>query len=84
VTSPNNRSIPLHVLIVGAGIVGLTIAQGCRRQGIPFTIFEGDESRESRPQGWAVTLHWCLDSLRRTIGPELSGKLLEVTIHVDN
>lgn len=43
----------MHVLIVGAGIVGLTIAQGCRENGIPFTIFERDE-KGSRAQGWAL------------------------------
>lgn len=62
----------MHVLIIGGGIVGLVIAQGCRENGIPFTVFEQDE-KGSREQGWAVTLHWCLPSLERTIGPVLSA-----------
>ncbi|KAH6681818.1 hypothetical protein B0J14DRAFT_223642 [Halenospora varia] len=71
---------PLHVLIAGAGVVGLTIAQGCRQNGISYSIFERDEHRASRPQGWAVTLHWCLNSLRRTIGPELAQKIPETAV----
>jgi hypothetical protein len=47
----------LRVLIAGAGVVGLTIAQGCKRHGIPFTIFERDARGDARKQGWALTLH---------------------------
>lgn len=64
----------MHVLIAGGGIVGLTIAQGCRENGIPYTLFERD-TEGSRSQGWALTLHWCLDALERTIGPERAAKL---------
>lgn len=62
------------VLIIGAGIVGLTIAQGCRENGIPFEIFERDKGG-SRSQGWALTFHWCLPSLERTIGARLAALL---------
>lgn len=33
---------PMKVLIVGGGIVGLTIAQGCRENGISYELFERD------------------------------------------
>ena len=72
-------SKPLHVLIAGAGVVGLTIAQGCRQHGIPFTIFEQVPDRNSRSEGWALTLHWSLRSIRRTIGPELTKQLSSVS-----
>ncbi|KAJ4420294.1 hypothetical protein N0V85_000643 [Neurospora sp. IMI 360204] len=47
----------LHVLIIGAGLGGLTFAQGLRKQGISFQIFERDTSAEARGQGYAVGLH---------------------------
>ena len=42
------------VLIIGAGIAGLSLAQILRKQGISFEIFERDDGNHS--QGWAVAL----------------------------
>jgi len=72
---------PLHVLIAGAGIVGLTLAQGCRQNGIRYTLFERDERKDERPQGWSLLLHWCLDALERTAGPEVVALLPGVSCH---
>ena len=47
----------MHVLIVGAGVGGLSLAQSLRRQGISFEIFERDNDSESRFQGWAIAMH---------------------------
>lgn len=39
----------MHVIIAGGGIVGLTIAQGCRENGIRYTVFEqGTQGQESQ------------------------------------
>ena len=48
----------LKVLIIGGGLGGLACAQGLRKHGIPYEIFERDESPNSRTQGWALSLHW--------------------------
>jgi len=48
-------------LIIGAGIVGLTLAQFLRQMNVPFVIFERDRVDETRSQGWGLTLHWALD-----------------------
>jgi hypothetical protein len=56
------------VLIIGAGVVGLTLAQGCREAGIPFQIFEQHDESSARSQRWGLSLHWSLKSLERTIG----------------
>jgi 2-polyprenyl-6-methoxyphenol hydroxylase-like FAD-dependent oxidoreductase len=66
------------VLIIGAGVVGLTLAQGCREAGIPFQIFEQNEEKSKRNEGWGLSLHWSLKSLERTIGHELAARLPEV------
>ncbi|KAH8646774.1 hypothetical protein BX600DRAFT_155724 [Xylariales sp. PMI_506] len=70
---------PMHVMIAGGGIVGLTIAQGCRENGIPYTVYERDLEGE-RSQGWSITLHWCLQALERTIGPQRSARLPESVV----
>lgn len=44
----------MHVLIVGGGLGGLSLAQALRKKGISFEVFERDESAEARFQGWAI------------------------------
>ena len=48
------------VLIIGAGVGGLTLAQALRQKGVPFEIFERDAAADARPQGWGITLHQCV------------------------
>ena len=50
------------VLIVGAGLGGLVLAQALRRYGISFEIFERDHDQLSRSQGWAILLQWFVQS----------------------
>lgn len=47
----------MHVLILGAGPGGLTLAQCLRKRGISFEIFDRDEDANARFQGWALGLH---------------------------
>ena len=46
-----------HVLIVGAALAGLTLAQSLRQQGITFDIFERDSAIDARAGGWAIAIH---------------------------
>lgn len=47
----------MHVIIVGAGIGGLVLAQSLRKQGISFEVFERDVDKKERFQGWAIVIH---------------------------
>ena len=46
----------LPVLIMGAGISGLCLAQYLHKHAIPFVVFERDPSSEHRPQGYRLKL----------------------------
>ncbi|EIN10427.1 FAD/NAD(P)-binding domain-containing protein [Punctularia strigosozonata HHB-11173 SS5] len=63
-----------HVLIIGAGLVGLTIAQGLKHRGIRATVFERDTDG-GRSQGWGLTIHWGLKALEHLLPSELFDQL---------
>ena len=48
---------PEPILIIGAGLGGLALAQALHRKQIPFRIFERDVQHGVREQGWAISLH---------------------------
>jgi 2-polyprenyl-6-methoxyphenol hydroxylase-like FAD-dependent oxidoreductase len=45
-----------NVIIIGAGVGGLTLAQGLHRSGIPVTVYERDADVDSRGQGYRIHL----------------------------
>jgi 2-polyprenyl-6-methoxyphenol hydroxylase-like FAD-dependent oxidoreductase len=59
---------PFHVVIIGGGIGGLTLAQGLKKAGISVAVYERDHTPSSRLQGYRVhinpagslALHACL------------------------
>ncbi|KAF2703771.1 putative monooxygenase [Pleomassaria siparia CBS 279.74] len=55
------------IIIIGAGVVGLTLAHGLKRSNIPFQIYERDSSISSRGQGWAITIHWALPFIQEML-----------------
>ncbi|KAG4411684.1 hypothetical protein IFR04_015182 [Cadophora malorum] len=69
------------VLIVGAGVVGLVLAQALKKQGIAFIIFDRDEHINARGHGWGITIHWALEALKNCLPSSLFEKLN--TIQVD-
>ncbi|CAO2658299.1 Nn.00g060220.m01.CDS01 [Neocucurbitaria sp. VM-36] len=63
-------TIEKPIIIIGAGIVGLTLAHGLKKSNIPFKIYERDSSISSRGQGWAITIHWALPFLQEMLSSE--------------
>lgn len=53
--TPDNTNYP-HLAIIGAGIGGIALAVACLHRGIPFTLFERDNSFDDRAQGYGLTL----------------------------
>jgi 2-polyprenyl-6-methoxyphenol hydroxylase-like FAD-dependent oxidoreductase len=46
------QSIPSPVLVAGAGVSGLALAQGLVKRGIDVRIFERDPENDTRTQGY--------------------------------
>jgi 2-polyprenyl-6-methoxyphenol hydroxylase-like FAD-dependent oxidoreductase len=46
-----------HVVIIGAGLGGLCLAQGLHRAGIDFTVCERDEQAVARQQGYRIHIN---------------------------
>ncbi|GGP56318.1 NAD(P)-binding protein [Streptomyces melanogenes] len=47
----------LRVIVIGAGLGGLALAQGLRRDGIDVSVYERDASPTSRRQGYRLRLN---------------------------
>ncbi|GJJ03215.1 FAD-dependent oxidoreductase [Duganella rhizosphaerae] len=61
-----------HVAIIGAGLGGLCLAQGLKRRGIPFDVFERDAALDSRSQGYRLRINADGQAaLRECLSPQL-------------
>ncbi|WP_432725942.1 FAD-dependent oxidoreductase [Variovorax sp. W6] len=61
-----------HVSIIGAGLGGLCLAQGLRRAGISFDVYERDRAAASRSQGYRIRIDADgQEALSRCLPPEL-------------
>jgi 2-polyprenyl-6-methoxyphenol hydroxylase-like FAD-dependent oxidoreductase len=48
---------PIKVMIIGAGTVGLCLAQGLKSHNIAFEVFERDQSPTDRLQGYRLSIN---------------------------
>jgi 2-polyprenyl-6-methoxyphenol hydroxylase-like FAD-dependent oxidoreductase len=48
---------PPHVIIIGAGIAGLSLGQGLKKAGVALSIFERDVNAFARPQGYRLRIN---------------------------
>jgi len=79
----SNKSPSLQdpVIIVGAGVSGLTLAQACQKGNIPYRIFERDESATHRSAGWGLTIHWALPTFKALLPEDLVSRLPECYVN---
>ena len=67
----------LPVIIVGAGISGLSLAQGLAKEGIPFQVYDSDASLDARSQGYRFRISDDgIDALEENLTPEHFENLL--------
>jgi 2-polyprenyl-6-methoxyphenol hydroxylase-like FAD-dependent oxidoreductase len=59
-----------NILIMGAGLAGLTLANYLQLHNIPYQVYERDASANVRPQGWSITLNFALKALKRCLPEE--------------
>lgn len=64
-----------RVIIIGAGICGLTIAQGLKKAGVQFTIFEAAKRDPRQSKDWNMGLHWGVPILKDLLPESLVSKL---------
>lgn len=65
------------ILICGAGISGLALAQALSKRGIPFRVFERDPTLNFRAQGYRVRINGDgIAALTETLSPELYSLLV--------
>ncbi|KIW13929.1 hypothetical protein PV08_06710 [Exophiala spinifera] len=68
------------IIVIGAGLVGLTLAQGLKKAGFPFEIYDRDTSLDARPAGWGITVHWSLPSLQACLPRELYDRIPSIQV----
>ncbi|MFC4908687.1 FAD-dependent oxidoreductase [Actinomadura gamaensis] len=64
-----------HVIVIGAGLGGLCLAQGLRRNGVSVAVYESDDSLTARRQGYRIHIDGNGD---RALARVLPGHLHEL------
>ena len=68
----SDEGTAVSVIIIGAGLGGLSLARGLRRAGIPCRVYERDESAGARKQGYRLHISGVGDAaLGEVLRPEL-------------
>lgn len=68
------------VLIIGAGISGLLLAQSLAQHNIHVRVFERDADLATRGVGWGLTLNWSLPALQSLLPKDLFERLPEAYV----
>lgn len=75
-------SSEFKVLIIGGGSCGLTLAQGLRKAGIPYTLYERDSKDDyhNRPRDWGSLLHWGQEYMQRCVPADIWARRSEMYV----
>ncbi|KAN0102818.1 FAD/NAD(P)-binding domain containing protein [Hyaloscypha variabilis] len=69
------------VLTIGSGCIGLAIAQGLKKAGIPVIVFEKNAAVFSPGErDWNMGLHWGLPTLKSLISESAAAQLQSVQV----
>ncbi|RDI83779.1 hypothetical protein Vi05172_g6130 [Venturia inaequalis] len=70
----------LHVLVLGAGSTGLLIAQGLKKYGIRFSIYERESeiAYNNHQRDWSMAMLWGTEHLNNTLPGELLSRVDEI------
>ncbi|KAL2205376.1 FAD binding domain-containing protein [Sarocladium strictum] len=71
------------VIIIGAGITGLVLAQALTKHSIPFLIYERDPDPLHRGKGWGITIHWALNTLLDLLPQRVIDRLPEAYVDAE-
>lgn len=82
-TQESMATPPQPILIIGAGIAGLTLAQACRKENIPYRVFERDETPASRGAGWGLTLVQSLPAFKSLVPEDILARLPETYVNTE-
>ncbi|KAF5373069.1 hypothetical protein D9758_001504 [Tetrapyrgos nigripes] len=72
-----------RVLIIGAGTVGLLIAQSLKKVGIPCIVFEQAASVDARPRDWSFGVYWAQTPLAECLPEGIDEKYIWENAQVD-
>lgn len=81
-----------HILIVGAGLTGLILAQALRNFNnsaaaalsstrYTYEIYERDSHAFARGGGWSLTIHWALTDLRNMLSEDIVSRISECLVN---
>ncbi|MET7332321.1 NAD(P)/FAD-dependent oxidoreductase [Nonomuraea sp. NPDC005650] len=69
----------MQVIVIGAGLGGLCLAQGLRRRGVGVAVYESDDSLTSRQQGYRIHIDEHGDRALAESLPERLHRLFRAT-----
>ncbi|CAL8584300.1 hypothetical protein XPA_009904 [Xanthoria parietina] len=69
-----------HVLVVGAGSVGCTIAQRCKSLNIKCTLFERESRLNERTRDWNFGIYHAMPQFNECVGEDISSRIPTVLV----